>query len=74
MMLNDPTLLKTQCYIDGAWIGGGDTPVTNPATGAEIARVPELGAAEAKSAIEAAHRAFASWSRSATSFCAPGSS
>ncbi len=63
MMLNDPTLLKTQCYIDGAWIGGGDTPVTNPATGAEIARVPELGAAEAKSAIEAAHRAFASWSR-----------
>jgi succinate-semialdehyde dehydrogenase/glutarate-semialdehyde dehydrogenase len=39
------------------------TPVTDKATGEEIARVPDLGAAETKAAIEAAHSAFKPWSR-----------
>jgi succinate-semialdehyde dehydrogenase/glutarate-semialdehyde dehydrogenase len=56
-------LLKTQAFIDGAWVGTPSLPVFNPATGIEIARVPDLGAAEARQAIEAAHKAFASWSR-----------
>ena len=55
------TLLKTQAYIDGAWVGQPSMPVTDKATGEEIARVPALGAAETKAAIEAAHRAFKPW-------------
>ncbi len=55
------TLLKTQAYIDGAWVGTPQTPVIDPATGEEIARVPALGADETNAAIEAAHRAFKPW-------------
>src|SRR4030042_1972583 len=57
------TLLKTQAYIDGAWVGEPRMPVIDKATGVEIARVPELGAAETNAAIEAAHRAFPAWSK-----------
>lgn len=55
------TLIREQCYIDGAWTGQAKNPVTNPASGAEIARVPDVGAEGAKAAIEAAHRAFGPW-------------
>ena len=47
--------------VDGRWIGEPATPVTNPATGAAIARVPNLGAAETKR-HRSAHRAFPAWS------------
>jgi succinate-semialdehyde dehydrogenase / glutarate-semialdehyde dehydrogenase len=57
------TLLKTQAYIDGAWVGEPQTRVIDKATGEEIARVPDMGAAETKAAIEAAHRAFKPWSQ-----------
>ncbi|MGX7744477.1 NAD-dependent succinate-semialdehyde dehydrogenase [Rhodopseudomonas parapalustris] len=61
--LNDPSLLREQCYIDGGWTGGGSIAVTNPATGGEIGRIPSLGAAEATAAIEAAERAFPAWAK-----------
>jgi succinate-semialdehyde dehydrogenase/glutarate-semialdehyde dehydrogenase len=57
------TLLKTQAFIDGAWVGEARMPVTDKATGEEIARVPAMGAAETNAAIEAAHRAFPAWSK-----------
>ncbi len=57
------TLLKTQAYIDGAWVGAPSTPVIDKATGAEIARVPNLGATETNAAIDAAHKAFPAWSK-----------
>ena len=57
------TLLKTQSYIDGIWVGEPRMAVTDKATGEEIARVPDLGAAETNAAIEAAHRAFKPWSQ-----------
>ena len=28
--LKDPSLLREQCYIDGAWTGTASRPVTNP--------------------------------------------
>ena len=49
--------------IDGEWVASPKTfPVTDPATGAEIAAVPNLGAADATRAIDAAARAFPAWS------------
>jgi succinate-semialdehyde dehydrogenase / glutarate-semialdehyde dehydrogenase len=49
-------------YISGVWATSGPTfAVTNPATGAEIGQVADGGAAEAKAAIEAAHKAFPAW-------------
>jgi len=35
----------------------------DPATNEELGTVPEMGLAEAKEAIEAAHKAFSGWSR-----------
>ena len=57
------TLLKTQCFIDGEWVGTPEIPVTNPATGEELAKVPRLGKAETQKAIDAAERAFGPWSQ-----------
>ena len=64
MKLRDPNLLRTQAYIAGRWVeadGGAVTPVRNPATGATLGTVPELGAAETRRAIEAAGAAFPGW-------------
>ena len=60
--LKDPKLFREQCYVDGAWVNGSRSfPVTNPATGAVLANVPDLGAAEARRAIEAANAAWPGW-------------
>ena len=55
-------LIRQQCLIDGQWRGEPSTPVINPASGDTIARVPNLGAAETRSAIDAAYHAFPAWS------------
>ncbi len=62
--LQDPTLLRTQCYLDGAWVdadSGKHFEVDNPATGNIIANVPDCGADEAKRAIAAAAAALPAW-------------
>lgn len=64
MQLNDPTLLKTQCYIDGQWLNADKDcviAVTNPATGEHIADVPNMGKDEAARAVAAASAALKSW-------------
>ncbi|QNM96477.1 NADP-dependent succinate-semialdehyde dehydrogenase [Chitinimonas koreensis] len=64
MNLKDPSLLKQQCYIDGQWLdadSGETIAVNNPATGEIIARVPKMGEAETRRAIEAAERAWPAW-------------
>ncbi len=63
LALKDPSLLKSQCYVDGQWIGAGTDPVENPATGAVLANVPRFGAEEATVAVEAAQKAFKPWAR-----------
>jgi succinate-semialdehyde dehydrogenase/glutarate-semialdehyde dehydrogenase len=58
------TEIRSLAYIDGAWTGadsGGTFAVTDPATGAEIARVPDMGVAETRRAIDAAAKAFPVW-------------
>jgi succinate-semialdehyde dehydrogenase / glutarate-semialdehyde dehydrogenase len=60
--LKDPKLFRTQCYIDGEWLDGKKTfAIINPANGARLAEVPDLGAAETRRAIEAAERAWPAW-------------
>jgi succinate-semialdehyde dehydrogenase/glutarate-semialdehyde dehydrogenase len=60
--LKDPKLFREQCYIDGEWVGGKKIiPVNNPATGAVLGSVPDLGTDETRRAIDAASRAWPSW-------------
>jgi len=62
--LRDPTLLRTQAFLAGKWsdAGAGATfAVRDPASGAELARVPRCGAAETRLAIEAAAAAQPAW-------------
>ncbi len=64
LTLKDPSLFSQRCYIDGAWSdadSGKTIAVTNPATGAVIGSIPDMGAAEAHRAIDAAARAFPAW-------------
>jgi len=64
--LKDPRLFRQCCYINGVWIGSSDHAsinVDNPATGEILGTVPRLGAAETRSAIEAANAAFSAWSQ-----------
>ena len=60
--LSDPSLLR-----EAAWIGGSERtgeawiPVTNPATGQVLGRVPDLGAEAALDAVAAARGALPGW-------------
>jgi succinate-semialdehyde dehydrogenase / glutarate-semialdehyde dehydrogenase len=64
LVLEDSSLLRQQCYVDGKWIGaddGGSMPVVDPAMGALVGTVPVFRAAETKRAIDAANRALPAW-------------
>jgi succinate-semialdehyde dehydrogenase/glutarate-semialdehyde dehydrogenase len=64
LQLKDPALLRGQGYVDGRWMAadsGATFPVVDPATGAQLARVADMGAAETRRAIEAAERALPAW-------------
>ena len=64
MHLKDPTLLRTQAFIQGEWINAANHAtheVHNPATGEKLGTVPDMGAAETRRAIEAARAAFPAW-------------
>ncbi|KKW68890.1 succinate-semialdehyde dehydrogenase [Lampropedia cohaerens] len=60
--LNDPSLLKTQAFINGQWIDGASRfPVQDPATGAHLADVALLSRSDARRAIDAANAALPAW-------------
>ncbi len=63
-LLADPSLLETRAFVAGDWTGADDGTtfeVRNPARGDVIARVPDLGRAEAARAIAAAVVAQRAW-------------
>jgi succinate-semialdehyde dehydrogenase / glutarate-semialdehyde dehydrogenase len=63
--LRDRSLLRADCYIDGAWVPADDGArgaVHNPSTGALICSVARAGATETARAIAAAAKAFPEWS------------
>jgi aminobutyraldehyde dehydrogenase len=57
--------MQTSMFIDGKLVAGAGEPeiVLDPATGAELVRVPEASAAQVDEAVRAADRAFTGWSR-----------
>ncbi len=60
----DNRYLHTAAYIDGRWVDVESTPrleVRDPATGAILADLPDVGRAGAEQAIAAAARALPSW-------------
>ena len=64
LTLNDPALLRQQCYINGQWLDAGSgktTDVSNPATGEIIGAVPTMGTQETAHAISAANDAWPAW-------------
>jgi succinate-semialdehyde dehydrogenase/glutarate-semialdehyde dehydrogenase len=64
MKLTDGSLLRMQGYIGGKWEnanGGATHDVINPATREKIGTVPDMGAAETRRAIQAAHAALPAW-------------
>ena len=63
-LLKDPSLLKTQAYINGEWVDADDGAtfkVYNPANHEAIAEIASVGAAETRRAIEAAEVAQKAW-------------
>jgi succinate-semialdehyde dehydrogenase/glutarate-semialdehyde dehydrogenase len=66
LRLNNPGLLRQQCYIDGAWCDADDGAsfvVRNPADGELLGQVPMMGAQETARAIAAAGIAWKAWKR-----------
>jgi succinate-semialdehyde dehydrogenase / glutarate-semialdehyde dehydrogenase len=62
--LADPTLLRQQAFIDGRWVdanSGAPMAVTDPATGALLGTIPDMGAEETQTAIRAADKARKPW-------------
>lgn len=65
MELADTKLLRNAAYLDGAWVKADAQavfPVTDPATGAVLGEVPDMGAIETRRAISSAEAAFPEWS------------
>ncbi len=62
--LSDPGLLRSQAFIDGAWVdadSGKQFPVLNPADGSLLGQVADCGAAETERAVAAANAAWPAW-------------
>ncbi|RSZ40064.1 NAD-dependent succinate-semialdehyde dehydrogenase [Variovorax beijingensis] len=65
LTLAHPDLQRTANFIGGEWCSATSRTldVTDPATGALIAQVPDSGAEAARAAADAAHAAFPAWRR-----------
>jgi len=64
MRLKDPQLVREAAFVDGAWCAADSEAtfaVTNPATGAVLARLPDMLEGETRRAIEAAAAAWPAW-------------
>jgi succinate-semialdehyde dehydrogenase / glutarate-semialdehyde dehydrogenase len=61
MHLQDPTLLRFDALIGGDWLARPDMVVTDPATGAELGRMPDCTTDETRTAIGAAQAALPAW-------------
>ena len=61
--------LKTELYIDGKWVKGSSTvPVRDPSDDSIIAEIQIATEKECDAAVDAAHRAFPEWAKTAPRF------
>lgn len=63
-VINDKSLIKSQCHINGEWVDSLDNTfiaVRNPYNNNELIKVPSLNIQQVDNAIEAAHKSFMSW-------------
>nr|XP_060630888.1 succinate-semialdehyde dehydrogenase, mitochondrial [Anolis sagrei ordinatus] len=59
-----PALLRSGGFVRGRWLqAGASFPVRDPGSGAELGRVADCGAEEARAAVQAAYEAGPAWSR-----------
>ncbi len=65
MKLQNNTLLQTGCFINNEWLqtDAGSFAVVNPSSGETIAQVSDASENDAELAIDAAEKAFKSWSQ-----------
>ena len=65
LKLKDPSLLKTDNFVNGEWVAGGagTMDIINPANGAVVATTANADATDAKRAVDVAADAFVTWSR-----------
>jgi succinate-semialdehyde dehydrogenase/glutarate-semialdehyde dehydrogenase len=63
MKLNDTTLFRQRCLINGEWVGDGAQfdQIYNPADNSVVGFVPRLGNEETQASINAAERAQKGW-------------
>lgn len=65
--LSNPDLLKTAAFVAGDWCDtaadGRVFSVTNPSTGDTIAKLPDLGLGETRTAIDTAYTAQIAWAK-----------
>ena len=64
--LKDPALFKERACIAGQWVAADSAQsieVHNPANGTRLGTVPNMGAAETRRAIDAAHAAMGAWAK-----------
>jgi malonate-semialdehyde dehydrogenase (acetylating)/methylmalonate-semialdehyde dehydrogenase len=64
MIASQPSVETVSFYINGQWESAGNrklAPITNPATGAEIAQVAYATADDVDRTVQAAHAAYLKW-------------
>jgi malonate-semialdehyde dehydrogenase (acetylating)/methylmalonate-semialdehyde dehydrogenase len=64
MIASQPSVETISFYINGQWESAGNrklAPITNPATGAEIAQVAYATAEDVDRVVQAAHAAYLKW-------------
>src|SRR3984957_2988622 len=64
MIASQPSVETVSFYINGQWEAAGNrklAPVTNPATGSEIAQVAYATAEDVDRTVQAAHAAYLKW-------------
>lgn len=64
MSVFQSSLFRQQAFIAGVWRDADDDAtlaVTNPATGATLGKIPNMGAEEARQAVDAASQALPAW-------------
>ncbi len=60
--LSDPALLRQDAFVGGQWLASDERyPIINPASGAELAAVTRVTAADVARGIDAATRALGEW-------------